>query len=156
MVLTEENRCGSWGVGMFISRDLLTEWLLEVLDKSIDGILLVLMTNKKTDFTIMLVSCYLPPEQSNWGSDSDMFNNHFSSMLYMHEDNVDLFIAGGDFNGRLGNRDDFILDVDNILKRKNIDDVLNKHGEALLEFLIGNKLCVLNGRLPGDDNFTIL
>ena len=77
-------------------------------------------------------------------------------MLYMHEDIVDLFIAGGDFNGRLRNRDDFILDVDNIFKRKNINDVFNKHGEALLEFLIGNKLCVLKGRLPGDDNFTFI
>ena len=79
----KSTRCGTEGVGMFISRDLLTEWLFEFIDKLIDGILLVLMTNKKTDFTIMLASCYLPPEQSNWRSDSDMFFNHFSSMLYI-------------------------------------------------------------------------
>ena len=50
----KSTRCGTEGVGMFISRDLLTEWLFEFIDKSIDGILLVLMTNKKTDFTCLL------------------------------------------------------------------------------------------------------
>ena len=89
----------------------------------------------------------MPPENSNWGSDSDTFYNHFTFQLYAHEDNVDLFIGGGDLNRWIGNSNDFILDeIDEIIPRKSIDDVINKHGEALLEFLMGNKLCILNGR----------
>ena len=142
-------KCGSGGIGIFIKKCILNEWSFEEIDSTVDGLYLTCLVNKLTDFTIMMTACYLPPENSNWGSDSDTFYNHFTSQLYTHESSVEA-------NGRIGNSNDFILDVDEIIPRKSIDDVIKKHGEALLEFLMGNKLCVLNGRVPGNDNFTYI
>ena len=37
------------------------------------------MVNKNTECRIMLAACYLPPENSKWGSDSDTYFNHLLS-----------------------------------------------------------------------------
>ena len=33
---------------------------------------------------------------------------------------------------------------------------MNKHGEALIDFLLSTKMCVLNGRVKGDNGFTCI
>ena len=68
-------------------------------------------------------------------------------------DDYDFIIAAGDFNARIGSKNDFISDIDDISNRVAIDEITNKHGEAFLEFLIDNKMAVLNGRI-GVDDFT--
>ena len=90
------------------------------------------------------------------GNDSDTFFNHLTSMLYMYSDSIDLFIGGGDFNAIIGELDDFIVDIDVINNRQKIDLQRNKHGDAFIEFLLGGKLCVLNGRVQGENNFTCI
>jgi hypothetical protein len=67
-----------------------------------------------------------------------------------------MFIGGGDFNARIGQMNDFLVDIDEVPQRDKIDDVVNKHGEAFLEFLMSSKLCVLNGRVKGEDTFTCI
>ena len=67
----------------------------------------------------------------------------------------DIILIMGDLNGRIGEKNDYILGVDDIPPRTSIDTGLNDHGRALLNFLIQSKMCVLNGRLcPLDDTFT--
>ncbi len=61
----------------------------------------------------------------------------------------------GDLNGRLADKEDFIIGVDEIPPRIHLDTTINDHGRALHNFLIQTKTCVLNGRIcPLDDNFT--
>ena len=68
---------------------------------------------------------------------------------------ADLLIICGDFNARLGNLNDAINSVDDILPRIVIDNTKNNHGESLQEFLHESRMCVLNGRLyPLNDGFT--
>ena len=161
MALIEKNqlrtaKCGSGGVGLFLKNSLLNDWEFNVLDNTIDGLYITTLVNKKTECKIMLVPCYLPPETSNWGNESDVFFNHITSMLYSYEDDIDILIGGGDFNARIGSLDDFLEGSDEINKRKPIDPETNKHGEAFIDFLLSTKLCVLNGRVPGEDNYTFV
>ena len=67
-------------------------------------------------------------------------------------DNV---MVGGDLNGRIGSKMDYIPEVDNISGRKPVDLGSNSHGDALIEFLKESKMCVINSRVtPQFDNFT--
>ena len=111
--------------------------------------------SESSDVKILLVPCYLPPENSPWGEDSDHFFNHLTSLLYT-EDDTDLVVIAGDFNARTGNKVDYIQDIDRVPIRNTIDQVVNRQGDAFLNFLLSNKLCILNGRIEGEDNFTYL
>lgn len=68
---------------------------------------------------------------------------------------VDAVYTCGDLNSHIVGLEDCINDVDNATPRANLDTVLNKHVEILLEFLKDSKCCILNGRIsPEKDNFT--
>ena len=55
-----------------------------------------------------------------------------SSYSYADTESI---IIGGDFSSRIGNLDDCIADVDDVLPRKPIDSVRDQHGGSLIEFL---------------------
>ena len=75
-------------------------------------------------------------------------------MIYMYNDYDAIYIAG-DLNGRIGNKCDFIEQVDDIPNRNAIDPVVKGHGEAIIDFCHEAKFCVINGRFsPVNDNFT--
>ena len=63
---------------------------------------------------------YLPPENSKWGREPDMFFGHLLSKIYLCTD-VDMTIFCGDLNARLGPANDCIDDKDDIPKRSVID-----------------------------------
>ena len=73
----------------------------------------------------MLAACYLPPENSSWGTDCGAFFNHLTSLLYTYEDDFDIFIGGGDFNARMGKSNDFFEDIDDLPERQILDTVTN-------------------------------
>ena len=70
----------------------------------------------------------------------------------------------GDFNARISNTPDYIVDDSNqyipihsdyvidkaLLQRKNQDHILDARGKDLLDLCISNQLRVLNGRVVGD------
>ncbi len=61
----------------------------------------------------------------------------------------------GDCNARLGNKQDCILDIGNAPKRFILDKATNKHGDALYEFLLDCKRCIVNGQVtPEFNNWT--
>ncbi len=60
---------------------------------------------------------------------------------------VDATYICGDFNSRMGNKQDVISEIDNVCERKAIDLGVNKHRTVLNEFLLDGKLCTFNGRL---------
>ena len=68
-----------------------------------------------------------------------------------------MFVIAGDFNARIGLKQDYIEQVDSIQKRLGIDTLCNAHCDVFLEFLKDTKLCTLNGRVtPEFDNYTCL
>ena len=91
-----------------------------MIDKNYDGILGVLFEHKVTDYQFIIFSCYLPPEDSPWGQDSDMFFGHLLGEIYANN-YVDNYFICGDLNGRIGNMRDYTPDVDNLPTRINID-----------------------------------
>ena len=111
--------------------------------------------SKQTDFSFVVISGYLPPENSVWGRDSQEFFSHALSLVYIYNECDAVFLCG-DLNSRIGSLDDTSdFDDINIPCRKIIDKTTNQHGNAFIEFLNEAKMCVLNGRFDNDDdNFT--
>lgn len=61
---------GSCGICILVKNSLYKVYNLHIIDKSYEGILGVKFRNKNTDFTFVLYSVYLPPENSPWGRDA--------------------------------------------------------------------------------------
>jgi hypothetical protein len=144
------------GVGILIKNSLLFDFTLAIIDKSHDGILCIKLKHRYSGLELLVFAIYLPPETGIWGRDANSFYNHLLSLMYLYSD-VELCIVCGDVNGRIGNKKDFIPEIDDLPTRKHIDDNVNQHGNALIEFLLESKMCVINGRgNPNDDNFTYI
>ena len=146
----------SGGVAILVKDNVFNDFQIRVIDKEYDGILGLKFTNIHTDFTFIILSCYLSPENSVWGRNPTNFFAHLTTLMYMYSD-VDLLLLAGDLNGRVGNLKDFVQDVDDIQERTCIDVIKAGHGENLIEFLKDTKMCLTNGRLsPQLDNFTFV
>ena len=139
------------GVGI----DLYKYYVVSVIDQSFDGILALHFQHKISDFQFILFSCYLPPEDSPWGRDSTSFYGHLLSQIYFHN-YVDCVFICTDNNGRTGDTQDYMSDVDaDMIPRKIINEDKNRHGESFIDFLLECKLCIVNGRVsPEFENFT--
>ena len=83
-----------------------------------------------------------------------LYFNSLSSVL-QSLDEYDFF-GGGDLNARIAYKLDYSLEIDSVPLRNILDHVVNKHGESFLEFLMDNKMCVLNGRSKGQNDFTCI
>ena len=68
---------------------------------------------------------------------------------------ADNFLTCGDFNARIGSKQYFDFQVDNIPTRDAIDTVVTQHGNCLIDFLKDSKMCILNGR-TGNSDFTFI
>ena len=144
----------SGGVAILVKDELFSDFRVNVLDKEIDGLLLVEFVNKNSNYTFVLFACYLPPENSVWGRDPTSFFAHILSQVYLNQ-NADAMYMCGDFNARVGDLSDVIDGVDDVPKRLNVDQVKRGHGEALIDFVKDGKLAILNGRFHAtNDNFT--
>ena len=105
-------------------------------------------------FHFIILCCFLLPEDSPWGCDSDSFYAHLLDQIYIYN-YVNTYFICGDLNGSIGNRDDFTRDADHLPERRIIDKEKNKHDEALIDFLLERKMCVLNGRISTEfDDYT--
>ena len=148
----EKARKGSGGVGILVKNSLLNYFKIEVIDKSVDGIIGLRFEKKNTMFSFIVFACYLSPEGSPW-ADPDIFFGHLISQVYLFHSVNTVFICG-DLNARIGKDLDFAL-FDDIPRRTVIDKVKNSHGDNLIDFLKEVKFCVTNGRVsPHLDNFT--
>ena len=86
-----------------------------------------MLTNKVTDVhNIIIYGCYLPPENSPWGRNTNEFFGHMLTQIYMHTYVVYIFICGV-INGRIGNLRDFIVEVDDLSEWTVIDKEVNGH-----------------------------
>ena len=143
------------GIGIFIREELFNSYNISILDKSYEGILCILFKDKISDFSFTVYCCYLAPENSPYGRNSAEFYHHLLSLTYLHNF-VDASFYLGDFNARISDKSDVIDDIDTQFVARNIIDLShNKHGDALLDFLIESRLIVVNGRVAdGVNQFT--
>ena len=63
-------KCGSGGVGFFISYKLLEYMEVTVIDINIDGLYIISLESKSDDCRFIMCACYLSPETSSWGSET--------------------------------------------------------------------------------------
>jgi exonuclease III len=146
----------SGGVGVLIKNDLFEYYDVQVVDKAVDGILALQLSDKVTHHACVIICAYLPPENSNWGRDAPSFFSHILQLMYMFSEADALFLCG-DLNSRTGKLKDYNETIDDVPPRHCCDTVKNMHGDTFIEFLKDSKCCVLNGRLsPENDNFTCL
>ncbi len=144
------------GVAFLVKLDVLSRYNLSIIDKNYEGIFAIELEHKEIGTKILLVSCYLPPEYSPYGRNATDFYNYLTSLCYTHLSNYDRTYFCGDINARIGNLIDCSADMDIELPTRNVIDTKdNSHGKGLIEMLIENKFCVLNGRFDKNkDNFT--
>lgn len=145
------------GVGLLVKEALFEMFVISVFDQTFDGILSVTFKHRFSGYTFVVFSCYLPPENSLW-CDVTNFYGHLISLIYSCE-NVDSMYICGDFNGRIGAVQDFVQGIDDLEHRVVVDEVKNKLGETLLDFMSDMKLCVTNGRVGQSllkNNFTCI
>ncbi len=146
----------SGGVAVLIKSNVMKDFDAKIIDKSVDGLIVLELANKSSDFTIVLFACYLPPENSVWGRDPTSFYAHIISQIYLNQ-NADAIVLCGDFNSRIGNMSDIVEGVDDIPARRVLDKVKKAPGETFIEFVKDSKLAILNGRVNvEDDNYTFV
>ena len=112
---------------------LVSSYTAQVVDKSVEDILALLFVNKVSEFSFLLINCYLPPDGSPYANISAFFN-HLLSLLYLHS-NCDSVIICGDINVRIGSNVDYIEGIDNVKTRNVVDCMKNNYFENLIEFL---------------------
>jgi hypothetical protein len=149
--LHRQAKKGSGGVAIYVKNSISVNHSVKVIDKEMEGIIGIELVEKGSGFQSVFFCCYLAPENSVWGRDSDSFFVHLTTQMYLYED-ADIIMIGGDFNARIGNSPDYIVDVDDVTPRHNIDEIKAGHGEALLDFLKESRMLVLNGRLNNESN----
>lgn len=125
---------GSGGVGILVSDSVYQNYSVTVTANDTDGILGIRVTNRYTDYSTVLVCNYLPPADSPYGSNADMFFNRLLELVYETNDDDGLLLCG-DLNARIGAKKDIISDQIGIPNRENVDDKINSHGCSFLEFL---------------------
>ena len=97
--------------------------------------------------------CYLPPHGSSRINDAELFFTTLTEQVHTYQNEGNLYICS-DFNAHCGDSSDYIEGVDDVSEREVIDTVSNHHGDLLLNFMVDCNMCMLNGRVPGANNFT--
>ena len=145
---------GSGGVGILFKDHILETQEITYMDKSMEGIITMNLKDKHTDFEILIICGYLPPENSPHSRNSTDFFAYILTQLYMNYD-ADFVLVCGDFNCRTGSLQDIIIDIDDIPLRDILDEQKNNFGDNFIDFLNDSKLCMLNGRICKEyNNFT--
>ena len=82
------------GVGIFVKNRLLSEFSVQILDKSYDGILVILFQHIVSHIKFLIICLYLPPENSPWGRQASEFYNYMLHLVYMNSYVDHIFICG--------------------------------------------------------------
>ena len=64
---------GSGGVAVLVKDTVIQQYSVNVIDKAYAGILGLRLTHRVSGFVMLLYDCYLPPENSVWGRNTDDF-----------------------------------------------------------------------------------
>ena len=111
---------------------------MRIVDQSYEGIVGILLSHKSTDLHIAIFCCYLPPENSPWGSGDMGFFGHLLGQIVLVRDDV---------NGKTGNLQEYLHDTDSISERTYLDEIRNNQGLSFIDFLMESNMCTANGRI---------
>ena len=89
---------GYGGVAVLFRNWILDEYNISLVDKSMNGIIIVNLIHKETSYGILIVGCYLPPENSLYVKDAPHFYSHILSYMYQYY-HCDAVYMCGDLNG---------------------------------------------------------
>ena len=79
---------------------------------------------------------------------------HLLSLIYETYDD-DFILMCGDYNPRVGRKNDLVDSVDDLPLRVVLDTTTNDHGTSLVNLCVQAKMCIINGRIcPLNDGFT--
>ena len=137
---------GSGGVGFLIKDTVLDKYNLKLLDSHFEGILWIELRDKKNLLPrILLCVAYLPPENSSRGNSAQEFYDTLLTQVYsLYTCSDDVILIGGDFNSRIGNKQDYCASLDHIKDRNSVDTGNNKFGSYFLDFLKDCAFCVVS------------
>ena len=152
--ISKKAKVGSGGVAVLVNDKILQQFkVIEIVD-TYESILAIKLQHKVCETTLAVVCGYLPPEHTRHGSDPESFFEALTQIVYMFEE-CDRVYVGGDFNSRIGEKQDYIIEIDDVPARIALDKVSNPHGECFLNFLKDTSYAVINSRItPIYDNFT--
>ena len=153
MELHRNARCGSGGVGFFISDELSKFYNISILDKSVEGILWIKLQSLSSNEVLLACVCYLPPQGSSRYVNVYEFYDALITQVYQYQNMGSYFICG-DFNSRCGSSLDYVEGVDDVPSRDIVDHTLNAFGEELIDFMIKSNCCMLNGRNNKNNAYT--
>ena len=115
----------------------------------------VRFTDKLNDDSMLVYCVYLPPDNSKYSEFNEEILNNLTIEAYREQECDNLFICG-DFNARIGDRND-CLEIDCTPMRQVVDKTVNKQGEKLLTFVKDIRSCVINGRVTSHlDDYTLV
>ena len=115
---------GSGGVWVFAKSELLDEYDITPLVKSVEDILWIQLKCKSSNLSMYLAVCYLPLNESSRPIDQEMFFDNLLQQVYCNQ-NRGYTIILRDFNSRCGPNNDYIEGVDDIVPRSVIDYIEN-------------------------------
>ena len=90
---------GSGDVGVFVKSELLDEYVIIMLDKSVEDILWIQLKCKSSNLSMCLAVCYPPPNESSRPIDQEMFFDNLLQQVYCNQ-SKEYTIILGDFNSR--------------------------------------------------------
>ena len=99
--------------------------------------------------------CYLPPHGSSRHVNASGFFEDLHTQIFGNQNECE-FVIMGDFNSRIGEKEDFIAGVDDVAERQIIDVKENAYSDIFTEFLISANCVVLNGRGSGKNDYTFV
>ena len=127
-----------------------------MVDDSADGNIALLVTHKQAEYRALIISIYLPPDNSIYGIHCDPYFENLTNLLYKYN-SCDMSVIMGDFNSRVGHLKDYVEEIDDVPPRTVINETDNSHGQSMIDFLIECKMSIVNGRVyPPSDNYTCL
>ena len=88
---------GSGGVGILIEADIYNSCAVQKCCEIDDNVLGLMVTNKYSGCTYLVICIYLPPDSSRYGQNNEQILNALTCELYQYAEVDDIFICG-DFN----------------------------------------------------------
>ena len=99
-----KNACvGSGGVAILINDDMLNQFTIDWVDSNYESMLAVKLKDKISEYVIVLICAYIPPESSRYGWEADVLYEHLTQLIYQYEE-CDSMLIFGDFNSRVGEK----------------------------------------------------
>ena len=150
--MTNVNK-GSGGMGILVKDDILGSYTVGELSLDSEHLHGIKLQNDHTNFKIGIYVIYLPPEGSSYSKNIQGMYDELLMQVYTTV-NWDNILIMGDFNSRVGNLK-VTCETDQMSDCRVVDETVNGHGKMLLNFLIESKCCILNGRVTGDNDYTL-